>query len=387
MAAGPGEPAVDARGAGRAGPASVLEGGRSPPQTAPGGGPHLGPHQLHDCGGGPSSDPDDQSDEEGGGGGAPSEAEKERRHFERVVLAFKNYAQGAQISNIRRRRDLQSLPARHRNLVPLQAVEKRLDDADEAIRLNQTFLSLVVEGSDDVFGLEAKSAKSGSSTRRRSGRLPKVRAADFDKVRSTLKQFVRDWSDVGKPERLAAYGPILRELEEWFKDTTMEQSHSNVLSAQQQLQRVCLPDVVLDLPEGSDFSMVAGDFLEVYGKPDMHGGLKGIFPKLTCFFLDTARNVAHYLEIMYNALKPGGVWINLGMRYRREEPVFRLSTQNLKLFNARHHIFGNEGPLLYHFEDMPGESSIELTLEELLEAVQLIGFRILVRFADALPAR
>ena len=49
---------------------------------------------------------------------------------------------------------------------------------------------------------------------------------------------------------------------------------------------------------------------------------------VTCFFLDTARNVLDYIELIHQILKPGGHWINLG-------------------------------PLLYHFADIPGELCIE----------------------------
>lgn len=39
---------------------------------------------------------------------------------------------------------------------------------------------------------------------------------DLDKVRSTIKQFYRDWSEEGKVEREACYGGIMKELEERF---------------------------------------------------------------------------------------------------------------------------------------------------------------------------
>ena len=70
------------------------------------------------------------------------------------------------------------------------------------------------------------------------------------------------------------------------------------------------------------FSMSAGDFLEVYGNHSCQWDCIA-----SCFFLDTARNVIEYLELMYKMLKPGGCLINLG-------------------------------PLLYHYTDMPGELSI-----------------------------
>ena len=42
---------------------------------------------------------------------------------------------------------------------------------------------------------------------------PKTSVLDFEKLQSTLKQFVRDWSEAGKEEREMCYTPILNELE------------------------------------------------------------------------------------------------------------------------------------------------------------------------------
>lgn len=36
---------------------------------------------------------------------------------------------------------------------------------------------------------------------------------DMEKVQSTLKQIVRDWSKDGEEERTACYGPIIQEIE------------------------------------------------------------------------------------------------------------------------------------------------------------------------------
>jgi carnosine N-methyltransferase len=67
----------------------------------------------------------------------------------------------------------------------------------------------------------------------------------------------------------------------------------------------------------------------------------------TCFFIDTAKNIIQYLEIIHKILKPGGTWINIG-------------------------------PLLYHFENTPGENSIELSLEDVKAVAEKIGFTITV---------
>ncbi len=45
----------------------------------------------------------------------------------------------------------------------------------------------------------------------------------MDKVRTTLRQFVRDWAAEGKPERDGAYTPILEALEASFKDVSVEE--------------------------------------------------------------------------------------------------------------------------------------------------------------------
>lgn len=39
----------------------------------------------------------------------------------------------------------------------------------------------------------------------------------------------------------------------------------------------------------------------------------------TCFFMDTAKDIIAYIETIWNTLKPGGVWINFGMKAAREK--------------------------------------------------------------------
>ncbi|KAJ2203400.1 hypothetical protein EV180_007526 [Coemansia sp. RSA 518] len=86
--------------------------------------------------------------------------------------------------------------------------------------------------------------------------------------------------------------------------------------------------------------MSAGDFIDIYGADDQKEKWDAI---VTCFFMDTANNVLAYLDTMWSAMKPGAVWINLG-------------------------------PLLWHFDNIEGESSIELTREEFIKIVSKVGF-------------
>lgn len=106
-----------------------------------------------------------------------------------------------------------------------------------------------------------------------------------------------------------------------------------------QTQPIKFPDVnPSDLPENANFSMAAGDFLEIYTEPDNWDCVA------TVFFIDTAHNVIAYIETIWKILKPGGYWVNLG-------------------------------PLLYHFSDMPDEESIELSYEEVRKVIEQVGFQ------------
>jgi carnosine N-methyltransferase len=114
----------------------------------------------------------------------------------------------------------------------------------------------------------------------------------------------------------------------------------NNRSVANQLCKVNIPDVdTFDLPPTAQFSMAAGDFLEVYTEEAQWDCIA------SCFFLDTARNIVVYLEQMFHILKPGGYLINLG-------------------------------PLLFHFDGNREAPSIELCWDELRAIIIGIGFDI-----------
>lgn len=76
---------------------------------------------------------------------------------------------------------------------------------------------------------------------------------------------------------------------------------------------------------------------------------------LTCFFIDTARNIVDYLERIFYILKPGGVWINLG-------------------------------PTLWHWENNSEGMSIEILGDDIKALATRLGFIITVRHLNP-PAR
>ncbi|KAJ3603566.1 hypothetical protein NHX12_028311 [Muraenolepis orangiensis] len=319
------------------------------------------------------------------------EAKLERQHFWRVIDAFRYYKVHVQEQVKRAECQYRSLTQRHQLL--LTGVLPNLTHISQCVDHNQDVLHAIVHNCIHMF----ENMEYGEEDDLK--KQPPPSTFDMDKLKSTIKQFVRDWSEVGQAERDTCYLPIIREIQrlfpsdqydvsklrvlvpgaglgrlaweiarlgymcqgnEWsffmlfasnFVLNRCEQVNSLILypwihqfsnnkKSSDQTRSVSFPDIdPQSLPTTSDFSMVAGDFLEVYTEPDSWDCVA------TCFFIDTAHNVLDYLETIWKILKPGGVWINLG-------------------------------PLLYHFENMANELSIELSYEEIRSAIIKYGFHL-----------
>ncbi|KAM8865854.1 carnosine N-methyltransferase [Synchiropus picturatus] len=318
------------------------------------------------------------------------EARLEREHFWRIVDAFRFYRIHVQDQVKRAERQFLSLPQHHQNLVP--SVLTNLARISQCADHNQEVLESIIQNSIHMF----ENIEYGEREDPR-----KVRAStfDMDKLKSTIKQFVRDWSEAGRAERDSCYKPIIQEIQRLFPRELYDVSkvsvlvpgaglgrlaweiarlgyicqgnewsffmlfssnfvlnrceqvnsltlypwihqYSNNKKSSDQIRPITFPDVnPQSLPLSSDFSMVAGDFVEVYSDPASWDCVA------TCFFIDTAHNVIQYVETIWKILKPGGVWINLG-------------------------------PLLYHFENMANELSVELSYEDIRTAMVKLGFHI-----------
>jgi hypothetical protein len=66
-------------------------------------------------------------------------------------------------------------------------------------------------------------------------------------------------------------------------------SFSNLPTRASMLRAISIPDVLPNLPAGSNFSLVAGDFEEIYGgEADPNEPQSGLWDAvMTCFFIDT----------------------------------------------------------------------------------------------------
>ena len=273
-------------------------------------------------------------------------------------------------------------------------LQSRFDKMREAINLNARFLDIASQEYRVMFSW--KSLPSGDSY------LDPftLSCSDISKLRSTLRQVVREWSENGRAERDATFAPLVSILEtehpnkhirkeikilcpgcglgrlpfeiacRGFAAQGNEFSYqmlivsnfimneiegkdayrvapnihclSNRLSQNDIFQTYFIPDIDLSeaIKNGGDLSMATGEFLEVYSDT-----LDYWDAVVTCFFIDTAHNIVDYIKAIYKMLKPGGLWINLG-------------------------------PLLYHYADMPNQSSIELTWQEVLEVAKQVGFKL-----------
>ena len=180
------------------------------------------------------------------------------------------------------------------------------------------------------------------------------------KVRYIFKNLMRDWSEEGLSEREESYGRMIAELKrllrpddgqgnrsrvlvpgaglgrlvldvcvagyrcegcEWsyymlltsdfMLNSCAAREHTvfpfvletcNVVSTNDQMRSIQVPDVgcgSLNIPIDA-MSMSAGDFCELYSSKDMESQFDAV---LTCFFIDTAQNIAEYIEVSETYLK------------------------------------------------------------------------------------
>ena len=329
--------------------------------------------------------------------------ELEEIHFKRVLRAFSTFSERMHRKLLKQYDDWNRLPQTDRELI-IPEYKRKLDNISETFDINQELFDSIVSfttGMDSFDGSLTVPQKNSYDENDVDLRIiPTDR--DYENLRSTLRQLVREWSLEGSKERADCFSPILECICEYFPSDALCRDDlrvlvpgaglgrlaweisrlgftvqgnefsmymlltsqfilntvkkigqysihpfayplSNHLSESNALRSVRIPDVTADWGSdraGRDFSMTAGDFLEIYSRPEEQDAWDCI---VTCFFLDTAQNVLEYLRVIHGALRPDGVWINLG-------------------------------PLQYHFESAP-EMSIELTWQEIILAAERIGFK------------
>ncbi|KAL4742204.1 N2227-like protein-domain-containing protein [Aspergillus similis] len=360
----------------------------------------------------------------------PLGEEGERKVLFSAFDSFMQYRRSAHLNTTHRRRQaFYALPTKHWQMLaePPFSLLDNFNKVDDAIDANADIADAIIGTGLKSFGLPEQPDPLDPSQNWHGV----ANSADVNKAHSTIRQFYRDWSAEGQAEREACYSPVLRDLDREFPDkleredfvkvlvpgaglgrlvfdicragfaaegneisyhqllasswvlnhTEGAQRHalypfalhfSNILSREQQLRKVMIPDVhpataMLEAQaSGTPFgtmSMSAADFVVLYSSPSQTDAFDAV---ATVFFIDTAPNLIRYIEAIRNCLKSNGIWINVG-------------------------------PLLWHFEDghqrtrsRGGSSSsdggdsqgigepgsVELTEEEVFLLIQRMGFRI-----------
>jgi len=306
--------------------------------------------------------------------------QQERQHFYHIVNCFRSY----QINGLSRvsktYRYMDSLPEHHQKL--LTNYRNHLQNVCEAIEHNYKIIELIVEDISNLFenidytsdGQSCEGVGDGDQALK-SQFLKSYTSVDSDKVNSIFKQLVREWTDQGFNERKTCFEPILTEIDTYFKDWKDKsavhvlvpgaglgrlpfeiakrgfscqgneyslfmlftsnfilnkckdryihtfypwaQHYTNNVRSADQLTAVRFPDINPgDLPTNSDFSMAAGNFIEIYTEVEAWECVS------TTFFIDTAPNVIDYIETIWNILKPGGIWVNIGPLLWHNSPEF-----------------------------------------------------------------
>lgn len=304
-----------------------------------------------------------------------------------------------------------------------------LEQVDDAIDTNGDLADEILKSALHSFGLRGLEVDEGSSIRWQGT----ARLHHLDKARSTIRQLYRDWSSEGNDERQESYGPIVLDLDlefapiaelgsvkvlvpgaglgrlvfelcrrgycvegneiSWHQiiagNWVLNHTHgiafelfpfaaefSNVISREQQLKKVRVPDIDIAnaLKEASGQSiphweermiMTAGEFVELYEKEKYDGVFNAV---VTVFFIDTAPNLIRYIDTVRHCLRPGGIWINLGpllWHFESRGPVEKKDNDVSMRPNMRpkQEAIGIGEP-----------GSFELTNEEVLLLIENMGF-------------
>ncbi|KAK3788816.1 hypothetical protein RRG08_029263 [Elysia crispata] len=323
------------------------------------------------------------------------EEREEREHFARVINSFKFY----KLHSLKRlhlsKVSYMNLNDQHKSRI--LGYMDNLETIQTCIVHNYEVIKLILQDCQFMFLNKDECISDADFERVKKADCAPPTSEEMNKVKTTLRQIVRDWSEDGRAEREACYQPVMHAVltrlgsrkpsdvkilvpgaglgrlvfefarlgyscqgNDWSLHMLLASNfilnrcqernsmvvypwvhqYTNNLATKDQTRRCMFPDISpLQINSDSDFSMVAGDFTKIYTEPNSWNAV------VTVFFLDTAHNIIEYLETIYTILAPGGYLVNLG-------------------------------PLLYHWAGQVNEMSVELSYEELRKVMLDIGFEI-----------
>ncbi|KAF4756771.1 hypothetical protein FOZ63_031677, partial [Perkinsus olseni] len=257
----------------------------------------------------------------------------------------------------------------------------------ERMAVNQRVCHLLSEVSTQMF------SESSPRTAARAIKPPKGHQSqprNISKVRSTLRQFVREWSVEGEEERRQCFEPVIDALKRYvpvggrvivpgcgmgrsvlevcaagYEALGNEFSYHMLIASNlmlnvgldkftmkvfpylmslggrkkkdAHLRGIEVPDVsAYDMAcssESGSMGMSAGEFVETFRGEEHLNAWDAV---ASIFFIDTAKNVVQYIRVLAHCIKPGGVLVNIG-------------------------------PLLWHFAENKNDISIELSWQDVVQ--------------------
>ena len=310
-------------------------------------------------------------------------------YLKEIILTFYYYKNNSLKDAKKIENDFKSIDSKYLDLLSFD-IKDRINKINKGIEINSKFLNLIIEPyiNDELKHSEYNQNKN-----------------NINKLISTLKLFIRDWSIDGKKERNLVYSPIINEFKNYFmnnnifnkKDLKILIPGTGLGRLQYEISKLGFNTVGIEV---SYFMLLCTNFLfnkknkinknlyliqplihnfnNIYKEDDpfknisipdedisnelinncgevniIPGDFLSSFNELnywdcviTSFFIDTANNIIEFIEKIYKILKKNGIWINCG-------------------------------PLLYHFTGIENEISIELSWEEIEKIIIKIGFNIL----------
>ncbi|KAF3937543.1 hypothetical protein ABW19_dt0202449 [Dactylella cylindrospora] len=155
----------------------------------------------------------------------------------------------------RRRRNFYTLSLPQQRILQSISFQPTLDKLDLCIENNALFAEAILKTGCESFGINLKTAEKWKDL---------AESSDMEKARSTMKQFLRDWSREGAKEREECYGPILDAVERIFGHAT-PRCHVRVLVPGAGLGRlafeICKKGYATEGNEFSYHQLVASNFV------------------------------------------------------------------------------------------------------------------------------
>ncbi|XP_052557339.1 carnosine N-methyltransferase isoform X2 [Tympanuchus pallidicinctus] len=280
------------------------------------------------------------------------EERMEREHFRRIINAFRYYGTNMHERVNRTERQFKSLPANQQSLLP--QFLPHLDKIRKCIDHNQEILQTIVNDCVHMFENKEYGEDGG-------GKITPASTFDMDKLKSTLKQFVRDWSEEGKPERDSCYQPIISEIVKNFPKERWDFSKVNILVPGAGLGRLAWEIAMLGYAcqgnEWSLFMLFSSNF--VLNRCSEVNSCK-LYPWIHQFS-NNRRSADQIRPIYFPDVDPHS--LPSGSNFSMTAGDFQ-------------EIYSECSPLLYHFENLANELSIELSYEDIKNVILQYGFHI-----------